>query len=143
MCACAETRGKKHKLRVRNDYTLTDVAFCETLRVCYSRGGQERRPKSKAGNHCWITGSPRNGKSLLCPPPLMPSLVCQPTNCSLKRRALAGDEVEQLISRLSSLPQKHVGLSPVSGGTATLPADCKTHKTHTRARAQIKCKLNT
>lgn len=96
----------------------------------YLSRGQRRQPKSTAGNHCWITGSLRKRQAIAMPPPLLFSLVCQPTNCSLKRRALAGDEVEQLISRLSSLPQKHVGLSPVSGGTETLARDCKTH-THT------------
>lgn len=68
------------------------------------------------------------------------SLIRQPTNCSLKRRELAGVELEQFISRLSSRSQKRVGSCPLSVGTQkhthTLQRWITLHETKTRQNTQ-------
>lgn len=65
--------------------------------------------------------------------PRAPSLTRLPTNCSLRRRELAGVELEQFISRLSSLSQKRIGSRPVSGGTVAPSMGTHAH-THTTQR---------
>lgn len=67
-----------------------------------------------------------------------PSLMRQLTNCSLKRREVAGVELEQFILRLSSLSQKRTGSCPVSGGTVTPSVGTQTY-THTQCKGESRC----
>lgn len=55
------------------------------------------------------------------------SIMHQLINCALKRRKLAGVELEQFISRLSSLSQKCAGSRLVSGGTPSVGVRTRTH----------------
>ncbi|KAJ8394805.1 hypothetical protein AAFF_G00041600 [Aldrovandia affinis] len=75
------------------------------LRPCLPRQERLRDPQGKS--HALYENRQKRSSAL-------PSPVHKATNYSLKRGTRTIDEVEQLISRLSSPPQRHADLNQIS-----------------------------